>query len=235
MPGVRKSSHTVVEAFLSLRRYVKSSNKCSNHTAPNALAQMKKGFKGLFSRKQKKKDAKGDTAQTAPAVTGSTTEAKNDGNAPMMSTGMYEALPRGLATIMSKSNVRLNQSLTLDCLAIPIEPTSSTTPQIAEPGNVSSSQAIDLNPAVPAPGKEEGRLDSKVAADGMSATSGPVSTDLYGDEGTSAAAKAASKENVKDDASEEAIEDMEEGHAHREGTTAVGSEPAGEATKMTMT
>ena len=127
----------------------------------------------------------------------------------------------------------MNQSLTFDRLAVPIEPTSSATPQIAEPGNVSSSQAIDLNPAASAPGKDEGKLDSKIATDGMSATSGPVSTDLYGEDGTGAAAKAASKENVKDDASEEAIEDMEEGHAHKEDTTAVESKPAVGATTTT--
>ena len=92
MPGVRKSTTCALEASLPSCGYTGSSNTCSNHAAPNALAQMKKGFKGLFSRKQKKKDAKGDTAQAAPAVTGATAGVMNEGSAPMMSTGMYETL-----------------------------------------------------------------------------------------------------------------------------------------------
>ena len=128
-----------------------------------------------------------------------------------------------LARSNSEPNVRSNHPLTSDRFTAPIEPVSSATPQIAEPGNVSSSQAIDLNPAAPAPGKDESKLDSKVTADGMSATSGPVSTDLYEGDDTGAAAKAVSKENVKDDSSEEAIEDMEEGHAHKEDTTTAGT------------
>ena len=114
---------------------------------------------------------------------------------------------------------------------------SSATPHIAEPGNVSSSQAIDLNPAAPPPKMEEGKLEPKTATDEMSATSGPVSTDLYGAEGTSAAPAMASKAKDKakdgDDSSEEAIEDMEEGHAGVADTPAVETKPEAEANMTT--
>ena len=80
----------------------------------------------------------------------------------------------------------------------------SSIPQIAEPANVEQSKNIDLDPYASStrpvsaePSVQEGsmaKLDAKLPADGMSATSGPLSDDLSGIYGSPLASPMDSKQ-----------------------------------------
>ncbi|MCJ1282381.1 hypothetical protein MMC26_001704 [Xylographa opegraphella] len=134
---------------------------------PDALAQVKKGLKGLFSRKKRERSR---AEQGAPNASSNTTYS---------STGVTNASIYG-AEQATRSGAGHD----------------STIPQIMEPNNVEESRNIDLNPAseneleqtqVDASTDHESLLpklepmEPKLPAEGMSATSGPLSDDLgYG-------------------------------------------------------
>ncbi|MCJ1430949.1 hypothetical protein MMC27_000299, partial [Xylographa pallens] len=134
---------------------------------PDALAQVKKGLKGLFSRKKRDRNRVGQEAPNAPS------------NATYSSAGETTASSYGAEQVAHSGTGN-----------------DSNIPQILEPVNVEESRNIDLNPSsennlknaqVDASAGHESVLPKlepmkpKLPAEGMSATSGPLSDDLgYG-------------------------------------------------------
>ncbi|MCJ1377470.1 hypothetical protein MMC17_000565 [Xylographa soralifera] len=134
---------------------------------PDALAQVKKGFKGLFSRKKRDRSRAEQEAPNAPS------------NATYSSAGEANASSYGAEQVTHSGTGN-----------------DSTIPQISEPVNVEESRNIDLDPSsetnlkstrVDASADHESLLpklepmEPKLPAEGMSATSGPLSDDLgYG-------------------------------------------------------
>ncbi|MCJ1405427.1 hypothetical protein MMC11_008655 [Xylographa trunciseda] len=134
---------------------------------PDALAHVKKGLKGLFSRKKRDRSRTEQEALTAPS------------NAAYSSAGETTASSYGAEQIRHSGIGN-----------------DSTIPQILEPLNVGESRNIDLNPSSESNLKSAQAdaaadhesilpklepLEPKLPAEGMSATSGPLSDDLgYG-------------------------------------------------------
>ncbi|MCJ1395628.1 hypothetical protein MMC18_008514 [Xylographa bjoerkii] len=136
-------------------------------TAPDALGQVKKGLKGLFSRKKRPRSQAVQEAPGAPS------------NAAYSSAGETTASSYGAEQVTHAGTGN-----------------DSTVPQILEPLNVEESRNINLDPSsehnlksAPTNASVDHEsilpklepLEPKLPAEGMSATSGPLSDDLgYG-------------------------------------------------------
>lgn len=190
------------------------------------MAQVKKGLKGLFSRKKKDKQQSTQPAaqQSAPAaVSQAAPQLAPIGQDPVSSAGKEytpasdvsgaDPVQRTMAGkglhfrhyLQVPAPIRTDPSILTADEAMPglgasdssASPTAprTTIPQISEPATVSESKNIDLNPVsstsetaenntktvaddVQNTTKGMSKLDTNPPAEGMSATSGPLSDDL---------------------------------------------------------
>ena len=168
--------------------------------APDALAQVKKGLRGLFNRKKSK--AGHQQQQQAEPESSTSPELPTDntgGAAPTAPARVGDDTKNGSLTLPSypsapKHNQSINTShhITGDYTQRAEAPTSSPAHHISEPSGMEEAKAVDLNPApanidtTTAPtqpamkGVDEGSLApmgtkaEPPSSTGMSATSGPL-------------------------------------------------------------